>query len=142
MLTYTEFVPTFADRSAWTLPKVLRQRAQSHADRVYLDAPDHSLTMTYREIHDTAERIASSLLRRGHLPGDRMVVMMANCPEYILAWLGSSLAGMAEVPINSAYRGTFFEHQVRTVEASAAVVSIELAQIFVGSASALSLIHI
>ncbi len=31
--------------------------------------------------------------------------MMANCLEYILAWFGSSLAGMAEVPINTAYRG-------------------------------------
>lgn len=141
MQTYTEFVPTFADRSAWTLAHVLRARAASHPDKIYLDAPDGPVRMTYRETYEAASRIGSNLLRRGHRAGDRIVVMMANCPEYILAWLGSSLAGMAEVPINTAYRGAFFEHQVRTVDASGAVVSAELAERFVESAGSCVTVH-
>ena len=141
MLTYTEFAPTFADRATWTLPRVLRERAASHGDRVYLDVPDREVKLTYREIHDMASKIASGLVTRGHDVGERVVMMMPNCPEYILAWLGTSLAGLVEVPINTAYRGTFFEHQVRTVQATAAVVSIELVERFVESASACSTVQ-
>lgn len=141
MLTYDEYFPTFPDRAAWTLPHILELRAKTHADKVYLDVPDTGLGLTYRRTFDVACRIASGLLRRGHAPGDRLVIMLANCPEYILAWLGSSLAGMAEVPVNTAYLGTFFEHQVHSVAATGAVVSIELAERFVESAAACETVH-
>jgi crotonobetaine/carnitine-CoA ligase len=133
---YDDYTPTFPDRAGWTVSRVLAERATTHANAIYLDVPDVGLRLTYAQTNDAAHRIASGLLARAHEPGDRILIMMANCAEYVLTWLGSSLAGMVEVPINTAYRGTFFEHQVRTVGASAAVVSAELASRFVESAPA------
>ena len=141
MRTYDDYRPTFPDRTEWTVGRVLAERATTHADAVYLDVPDTGLRLTYAQTHDAARRIGSGLLARGHLPGDRILIMMPNCAEYLLTWLGSALAGLVEVPINTAYRGTFFEHQVRTVGASAAVVSPELASRFVESAPACSSIR-
>lgn len=135
-LTYRDHVPTDADQTQWTLPCVLRSRAARSPDKIFLDAPTWELTLTYGETLETAERIASGLLARKHQPGDRIIVMMPNRPEYILAWFGSSLAGMAEVPINTAYRGSFLEHQVRTSQPSAAVIAPEFAERFIASAPA------
>ncbi len=133
--TYDTYVPTLTDRTTWTLPTILAMRARSHADSVYLDVPDTGQRFTFAEVHDLAVRIGSGLLQRGHVQGDRVVIMLPNRAEYILAWLGTGMAGMAEVPVNTAYRGSFFEHQIRTVTPTAAVVSGALAERFVESAA-------
>ena len=134
VLTYRDHVATDPDQTEWTLPRVLRTRAARHPEKVYLDAPTWGVRMTYAQTLDAAERIGSGLLARGHRSGDRLLIMMPNAPEYVLAWFGSSLAGIAEVPINTAYRGSFLEHQVRTAEPSAAVISPEFAERFAESA--------
>ncbi|MHB1137728.1 MAG: AMP-binding protein [Microthrixaceae bacterium] len=141
MQTYTDHRPTFVDRAEWTTPAVLRARAASHGDRVWLEVPSTGETYTFARTAELAERIASGLLARGHAPGDRVVVMMDNCSDYLFAWLGASVAGMAEVPINTAYKGSFFEHQVSTVAPSAAVVSVALVDRFLESRAACETIH-
>lgn len=133
MLTFTDYRPTFADRSRWTLPDILRARAESHGDRVYLDVPHEDRRFTFAETLAAAERVGSGLLARGHEPGDRVLIMLPNCAEYVLAWMGAALAGMAEVPVNTAYRGSFLEHQVRTVAPTVAVIAPEFAEQFVES---------
>lgn len=135
VMTYRDHAATDPDQAEWTLPQVLRTRAARLPDKIYLDAPTWGVRLTYAETLDAAERIGAGLLQRGHEPGDRLLIMMPNCPDYILAWFGSSLAGIAEVPINTAYRGSFLEHQVRTAAPSAAVIGSEFAERFVESAA-------
>ena len=89
---------------------------------------------TYAETLESAERVARGLLGAGAVPGDRLLIMLPNCSAYILAWLGSSLARMAEVPINTAYRGSFLEHQARTTSPRIALIAPEFAERFAESA--------
>lgn len=135
-LFYEDLTLTLGDRTKWTLPEILRLRAETHGDRIYMEVPSTGECFTYAEALAEAEHIASGLLSRGHAQGDRLVIMAGNCSEYILAWLGSGLAGMAEVPVNTAYRGSFLEHQVSTVSPTAVVTSVELAERFIDSAKA------
>jgi len=135
MLTYPGFTPAVADRRDWTLPRVLARRAATHGERVFLQVPSSGVSLTYAQTWTLAKKVASGLLREGHAAGDRLVIMMENNADYILAWFGSALAGLAEVPVNIAYRGTFFEHQVSAVAPTGAVVSAEMAHRFVESAS-------
>jgi crotonobetaine/carnitine-CoA ligase len=139
--TYQDLAPTFDDRTAWTTPHVLRQRAETHGDRIYLDCPEEGLTWTYRETLTAAERIGSKLLASGGEPGDRVLIMLPNSSMFIRTWLGSAMAGMVEVPINNAYRGQFLEHQTSTVEPRFAVVDAEYAERFVESQEACSTIE-
>ncbi|GEL21560.1 ATP-dependent acyl-CoA ligase [Pseudonocardia sulfidoxydans NBRC 16205] len=125
MRTYDDLRLTFPDRTTWTLPAVLRHRATTHADAVFLDVPFQGTQLTYAQTLDAAERVGGALLAGGCVQGDRVLIMGANSVEYLLAWMGASVAGLVEVPINTAYRGTFLEHQVRTVSPSAAVVDPE-----------------
>jgi crotonobetaine/carnitine-CoA ligase len=140
-ITYDEFMPTIADRREWTLPHILALRASSHRDSIYLDMPDAGLSYTFGEVYDIAVAIGSGLLTRGHEPGDRIVIMLPNRPEYIFGWLGAGIAGMAEVPINNAYQGSFFEHQIGTVAPTGAITDVSFAERFVESAQACSSIR-
>ncbi len=133
---YEQLPPTFPDRRDWSVPTILRERARTHADAVYLDVPDAGVRMTFGETLASAERIATALLAAGGKAGDRVLIMAPNCTEYILAWYGTACAGMAEVPINTAYVGSFLEHQVRTVAPRVGVIAPEFAERFVGGEGA------
>ena len=139
--SYDQFRPTFADRRRWNSPDVLRHRAQTHGDRVYLDVPSTGESYTYAETLELAERVARGLIGAGAVPGDRLLIMAPNCSAYILAWLGSSLAAMAEVPINTAYRGTFLEHQASTVAPRLALIHPDYAARFAESAGAVGTVE-
>ncbi len=56
--------------------------------------------------------------------------MAPNRSEVILGWFGAALAGMVEVPINTAYSGAFLEHQVRTTAPRFAIVLADYAPRF------------
>lgn len=140
-ITYDAYIPTIADRSEWTLSHILALRATSHRDSIYLDVPDAGLRYTFGEINEIATAVGSGLLTRGHAAGDRIAIMLPNRAEYIFGWLGTGVAGMAEVPINTAYRGSFFEHQIRTVAPTGAIVSDSFAERLVESSEACSSIR-
>jgi crotonobetaine/carnitine-CoA ligase len=128
--TYRDLHPTFEDPRCWNLPWILRERARTHGDRVYLDVPDHGRRFTFAEALAAAEAVAAGLLAHGGEPRDRVLLMSPNRAEVVLTWFGTALAGMAEVPINTAYTGSFLEHQVRTTRPRAAVVAPQLADRF------------
>ncbi|MBF6619300.1 MAG: AMP-binding protein [Patulibacter sp.] len=130
MQTYTDLHPVVADPADWHLPGILRARAATYGDKVYLDVPDHGKRWTYAETLDVSERIGSAFLAHGQV-GDRVLIMAPNSGELILTWFGAAVAGMAEVPINTGYAGTFLEHQVRTTQPRIAVIDAQFAERFV-----------
>ena len=111
---YRDFEPTFGDIEMWTLPRILRERARTHGDRGFLELPFQDRGYSFIEALGLSETIAAGFVRAGLAHGDRLVIMAANRAEYVLAWFGSAFAGLVEVPMNTAYRGSFLEHQVRT----------------------------
>ena len=56
-------------------------------------------TWTYRQLHADVCRLANGLGRVA-APGDRVAVLTENNPEYVLAYYGVPLAGMALVFVN------------------------------------------
>ncbi|WP_419926172.1 AMP-binding protein [Candidatus Poriferisocius sp.] len=138
---YDEYSPTYRDRASWSSPRVLRDRAARHPQRTYLDVPWSDESYTFAETLDLAERVGSGMLAAGAQPSDRVLLMLPNCSAHILAWLGSSVAGLVEVPINTAYRGSFLAHQVRTTEPVLAVIAPEFVDRFVDIGDAVTSIR-
>jgi crotonobetaine/carnitine-CoA ligase len=128
---YRELDFEFTDRDTWTLPWMLRRRARTHADKVYLDVPDHGESFTFAQTLAEAEAIARGMVEAGGDHGDRLLLMSPNRSEVVLSWYGATLAGMVEVPINTAYAGAFLEHQVRTTAPRFAVILADFAPRFV-----------
>lgn len=133
---YRDLQPTFADRTAWALPTVLRHHAGERPDAVWLDCPEEGRTWTYAQMLQAAERVGRSLLAADAEPGDRVVLVAGNSSAFVRTWIGAAVAGLVEVPINTAYEHDFLAHQVSTVEATLAVVDDVYAARFVAIADA------
>ena len=139
--TYRDLRPTFDDPATWTVPmSCANARKRTASESTWTFPSKTSSSATWRR-WARAEQIATSFLRAGAAPGDRVLIMAPNCSQVILTWLASSLAGLAEVPINTAYVGSFLDHQVRTTTPRLAVIHAEFAERFLASAEATATIE-
>jgi long-chain acyl-CoA synthetase len=73
------------------------------------DVPDKLATaflgaqLTYAEIKSRSDRFATALARMGIVKGDRVGVMLPNCPQYIIAVFGILRLGAIVVNVNPLY---------------------------------------
>ena len=87
-------------------------------ERPFLWTAEHGWR-TYGELDEIATRVASGFRRSGLRAGDRVMILLDNCEEYICAWFGTTRAGLIEVPANTDYFGSFLAHVFRTTTPSA-----------------------
>ncbi|HEY1971353.1 MAG TPA: long-chain-fatty-acid--CoA ligase [Pseudonocardia sp.] len=81
----------------------LRRSADVYPDKCAVVHGDRRLT--YRELAEQAERLASALREAGVRPGDRVAYLMPNVPEMLVAHFGVPLAGAVLVAINTRLAG-------------------------------------
>ena len=81
--------------------EAFRARAESHPDRTAV----HYLgtKFSYGRILRDALAFASSLAAMGVGPDDRVMLYLPNCPQFIIAWLGTLARGAAVTPIAPIY---------------------------------------
>jgi len=73
-----------------------------------------------------AERFAAGLQRLGLVPGDRVGLLLPNCPAYPTAFFGALMAGLVVVNFNPLYAQRELDHQARDA-GIAALVTLDLA---------------
>ncbi len=61
--------------------------------------------INYQEFWENAQQMAKAFLELGIKKGDRIAVLMPNCPEYLYTYMASSMVGSVMVGINPAYKG-------------------------------------
>ncbi|ETW92527.1 MAG: hypothetical protein ETSY1_43240, partial [Candidatus Entotheonella factor] len=83
---------------------LLESRAAAHPDRTFLIFEDTETS--YREFDSTVNRVANGLRQCGISTGDRVCVMLSNCPQFLYTWFALMKLGAILVPINSAFRST------------------------------------
>ncbi len=77
----------------------LENSAIAYPDKV---AVIHEKTrVTYAGINDRANQLACWLLSRGICQGDRIVILLENSVEYVVAYYGILKAGAVTVPLNT-----------------------------------------
>ena len=82
---------------------LIEHRAQEHPDQVFLKMP--GVRETWASFHGNALRVARGFRDAGLRAGERVAVMLPNCPEFLYAHFGAICAGLAPVPVNTAQRG-------------------------------------
>jgi malonyl-CoA/methylmalonyl-CoA synthetase len=80
---------------------------------------------TYHQLYEQAARFAAGLSRWGLLPGDRVALFLENCPEFIIAYFGTHLAGGVVVLVNTQYRQVELRHLLSDSSARLAVTDIQ-----------------
>ncbi len=90
--------------------------------------PDHpalwfkGATLTYAELDQLSNTFAAGLVDMGIQKGDRVALLMANAPQYVIAELGVWKAGGIVASINPLYTGRELEHMLNEADAQTAIV--------------------
>jgi acyl-CoA synthetase (AMP-forming)/AMP-acid ligase II len=81
-----------------TLDCISRQNALRYPNKQALVMGDYACT--WGELDRRVNQIANALLANGLKPGDRIALLLGNCPEFIELYFGIARAGMIAVPVN------------------------------------------
>ena len=81
--------------------EMFMEQVEKNGERIAVYAADR--TLTFRQLSLSASRIANALIRRGTVPGDRILVMMPRDSRFIITLFGIIKAGAGYVPADPEY---------------------------------------
>ncbi|NDJ33944.1 MAG: long-chain fatty acid--CoA ligase [Chloroflexi bacterium] len=119
--SYDEGVPyTLAPYPDQTVHEILEETASKHPQLpACVTAPRElpvigrpSVSITYRQLNDLADRFAAGLAAMGVQKGDRVALMYPNSTQFVIAFFGILKAGATVVAINPTYPAPQIAQQV------------------------------
>lgn len=81
-----------------TIGDLFRRSVLHYARRVAVKQGARALT--YAELGAQVNRLANALIGLGLRPGERVALLMWNCPEYVVCDFAAATAGLVKVPLN------------------------------------------
>lgn len=101
--------------------RLLDEIAAQQPDRSAVDFYGHKLT--YRQLVGAANKCANVLKGMGVAPGDRIALMMPNCPQYVIAYYGILKAGAIVAQVNPLYVEREIEYLCNNAGANMVIVA-------------------
>ena len=92
-----------------TLPRMLEQTVATHPARTALLY--FGSRITYGQLLEQANCVAAGLQALGIEKGDRVVLMMPNCPQFVIGYFGALRAGAIVTGTNAIYTPREVTHQ-------------------------------
>jgi crotonobetaine/carnitine-CoA ligase len=105
------------------LGELIEDRAKRLGDKIFLRFKDQNIS--YNEINRYTNRCANAFKNLGIGKGDKVSIMLLNCPEFLYLWFGLAKCGAVEVPVNTSYKGEFLRHIVDQSDSKILVISHE-----------------
>ncbi|KQX84507.1 long-chain-fatty-acid--CoA ligase [Variovorax sp. Root473] len=119
--SYPQGVPADIDASQYpSLVALMEESFTKHADRTAYSFMGKDVS--YAETDKRSKAFAAYLQGLGLAKGDRVAVMMPNCPQYPIAVAGILRAGLILVNVNPLYTPRELEHQLKDSGAKAIVI--------------------
>ncbi len=117
---YDEGVPVHIDYPEKTVPHFLFDAAEDYPDRVATNFM--GATMTYRKLAEQVNRLAAALSNLGVKKGDRVAVMLPNCPQAVISYYAILKLGAVAVMTNPMYVEREMAYQFGNAEAKVLIV--------------------
>ena len=83
--------------------------------------------VTYGALADQVNRCGSVLREMGLLPGDRLLMIVKDCPAFFFLFWGAIKAGVVPVPVNTLLRAPDYQYMIDDSACAAVVYSPEYA---------------
>jgi long-chain acyl-CoA synthetase len=106
---YDEGIPATFPFVERTLPEALDRAAANRGDATALYFINRR--MTYRELKDQVDRLATALARLGVVKGTRVAIQLPNLPQTVIAYYAALAAGAEVVMTNPLYVAREIEYQ-------------------------------
>lgn len=98
------------------------RRRPAHPALIY-----YGTEISYAELDDLSERCAALLASHGIGAGDRVAVMIGNCPQFHVVFYGILKLGAVYVPVNPLFKEEELRYELNDSGATAIVVLDQLA---------------
>ncbi len=121
---YPAEVPPTCEYPKKNLSQFLIDSASAGPDQTALEFLGKRVS--YRTLLASARRFANALRRLGLRKGDRVAVMLPNCPQAVIAYYGTLMAGGVVVMTNPLYMPRELEHQLEDAGAQIIVTLDQL----------------
>lgn len=110
--------------SLWFNVEVAARRFPDKAAYRFLGQP-----MSFAQLQQRAEALAGWLQARGVGKGDRVLLYMQNCPQFVVAFYAVVRANAVVVPVNPMNRADEFGHYITDPDARVVITTADLAGI-------------
>ena len=89
-------------------------------------------TYTYNELSESIEKAAHGLTKLGVEKGDRVAIMLPNCPQYPISFYGTLLCGATIVQVNPMYKASELIHILNDSGAETLIIMDKLMPLYEG----------
>jgi long-chain acyl-CoA synthetase len=119
LASYAPGVDAEVEVPAESLTEMLSASARRFGDRVALDF--FGAETTYVELVDQVSRAAEAFRAAGVRAGDRVALVLPNCPQHVVAFYAALRLGAVVVEHNPLYTATELQHQLSDCGATVVV---------------------
>ena len=130
LASYADGVPATIDPPTQTLVDMLDVSVRRHRRRVALEF--FGAETTYAELGDQVARAANALRKLGVRRGDRVALVLPNCPQHVVAFYAILRIGAIAIEHNPLYTERELRHQFEDHGAKVAIVWDKVAGTVVG----------
>lgn len=103
-----------------SLTEFLEEAVEKYRDNGALTQGEREIS--YGELLDLTERLAAALSEAGVRKGDRVGLMLPNCPEYVIGFFGTTRIGATATQVNPLYFGRELKHIFNNSGSETAIV--------------------
>lgn len=119
LASYAEGVPAEIEPVTGTLVDLIDEAAKKYRSHVALEFFGRGTS--YDNLHDRIERVAEGLRRIGVGHGDRVALLLPNCPQHVIAFYAILRLGAVVVEHNPLYTDRELRHQFEDHGATVAI---------------------
>ncbi len=101
-----------------------RHLAEGRGDKIAIYYQDGAIT--YREVYENVNRAGNALRKLGIGLEDRVMLLLADCPEYAYSFFGAMKIGAVPIPANTLLKPADYRYLLNDSRAKVLVVSAEL----------------
>ncbi|OES44185.1 long-chain-fatty-acid--CoA ligase [Domibacillus iocasae] len=117
---YPKEIPKALSYPDQPLPLFLTKAAAEYADKTAIQFLGKELS--YKELHESALKLAAYLKKLGIQKGDRVAIMLPNTPQAVISFYGVLYAGAIVVQFNPLYKEREIEYQLKDCGAKMMIV--------------------
>ncbi|WP_347755687.1 long-chain-fatty-acid--CoA ligase [Agrococcus sp. ProA11] len=138
--SYADGVPADIPEVTETLVDMIATSVEEHRQAVALDF--FGETLTYAELGEAIDRAAGGLSKLGVGAGDRVAIVLPNCPQNVIAFYAVLRLGAIVVEHNPLYTERELRHQFEDHGATVAIVWDKVAPTVLDMPSDLGVRHV
>jgi len=105
------------------LSNIIEDKARQFPDHTVFQFRDDPVTL--EALNECINKTANGFTALGVKHGDKVAIMMPNCPEFLYTWFALNKIGAVEVPVNVALKGQGLAYQMVQSDCVALVADLQ-----------------